>query len=466
MSKNISKSREIAFNVLNGVFSNKAYSTLSLRYSEQMQDANREDKALATEIVYGTIRNLIYIDHILSKFLRRKVSDMPILTILRMSAYQLLFLQGVPTYAVCDQAVRLAEVHGHSSHKGFVNAVLRNIIRSKDKIQAEHVDTQIAASMPDVVFDAYLKSIQEMYLSNSQPIDDEKARSLAEKAAFVTTYAQDVTVRANTLKISTEEFEQAMEDMGVQYKALSLMDGAYRLEKGGDVQLLVSGMEPGSFAVQDASSMMPPLLLDPNPGDLVLDLCSAPGSKTMLMAQHMDNKGRIIACDIHDFRLKLVDNMAKLQGVNIVETKCCDVSKEQLVPDGIADCILADVPCSGLGVIGKKPEIKYSVTQKDIEDTAELQLAILERQWPCLKEGGTLVYSTCTCAVQENIEVIQKFIDKHPDCQTVRTRAFGEVMSSAGRRVGLTHRHRGMVQIMPGLYNADGFFVAKLRKGK
>ena len=466
MEKSISKSREIAFNVLNGVFSNKAYSTLSLRYSEQMQDANREDKALATEIVYGTIRNLIYIDHVLAKFLRRKVSDMPILTILRMSAYQILFLQGVPTYAICDQAVRLAEVHGHSSHKGFVNAVLRNVIRSKESISAEHVDTQIAASMPDLIFDAYIKTIQEMYTSNGEPIDSETALSLAEKAAYATTYAQEVTIRANTLKMSTEAFEQAMEDLGVEYKALPLMDGAYRLEKGGDVQVLVNGMEPGSFAVQDPSSMMPPLLLDPNPGDLVLDLCSAPGSKTMLMAQQMDNKGKIVACDIHDFRVKLVDNVAKLQGVDIVETRCVDVSKEQLVPDGTADCILADVPCSGLGVIGKKPEIKYSVTQKDIEDTAELQLAILERQWPCLKEGGTLVYSTCTCALEENLGVIRKFMEKHPECQTVRTRAFAEVMSTAGRRVNLNHKHRGMVQIMPGLYNADGFFVAKLRKGK
>ncbi len=466
MSRNISTARQIAFNVLNGVFSNKAYSTLSLRYNEQMQEAERDDRALATEIVYGTIRNLIYIDHVLAKFIRRKVSDMPILTILRMSTYQLLFLQGVPTYAVCDQAVRLAEAHGHSAHKGFVNAVLRNIIRSKDKLQAEHVDTKIAASIPDLVFNAYTDSIQSMYTANGQPIDHELASQLAERTAFATTYAQEVTIRANTLHQSVEQFEQAMDELGIQYNALPLMDGVYRLEKGGDVQTLANNMKPGAFAVQDPSSMMPTLVLDPNPGDLVLDLCSAPGSKTMLMAQQMDNRGKIIACDIHDFRVKLVDNMAKLQGVDIVETRCVDVSKEQLVPDGTADCILADVPCSGLGVIGKKPEIKYTVTQQDIDSNAELQLAILERQWPCLREGGTLVYSTCTCAVEENFQVIRKFVERHSDCQTVRIRAFSEMMGTAGKRVKLSHKHRGMVQIMPGLYNADGFFVAKLRRTK
>lgn len=466
MSDKISKSRQIAYSVLSGVFANKAYSTLSLRYSEEMKKADREDRALATEIVYGTIRNQIYIDYVLAKFLRHKVSDMSVLTILRMSVYQILFLQGIPTYAICDQAVRLVEKYGHSAHKGFVNAVLRNVIRSKDQIRAEAVSPQISASMPEFVLNQYIESIQKMYNSKGESVTYETAVSLAEKAAYATTYAQEVTIRANTLKISPEQLEQIMDSLDIGYKTLPIMEGVYRLERGGDIMTLSDNSEPGSFSVQDPSSMMPPLVLDPNPGDVVLDLCAAPGSKTMMMAQQMDNQGRIIACDIHDFRVKLLEDVSKLQGVSIVETRCLDVSKEQVAEDKSADCILADVPCSGLGVIGKKPEIKYAVTKEDVEANAELQLAILERQWPCLKEGGTLVYSTCTCAFRENAGVINRFLENHPDCQTVRMRTFSEMMTPAGRRSKLTHVHRGMTQIMPGLYDADGFFVAKLRRTK
>lgn len=464
MCAGVSKSRQIAFNILNGVFSNKAYSTLSLRYNEQMQQAPREDRALATEIVYGTIRNLIYIDHVLAGFIRKKVTDMGVLTILRMSTYQLLFLQGVPDYAICDEAVKLVSSRGKEAHKGFVNAVLRNIIRNKDKLQSETVAPGIAASMPELVFDAYRNAVEQMYKTGTRLLTSEEATTLAERAANSTTYAQEITLRANTLKQTTAEFEQSMEDLGIEYAIVPLMEGAYRIKKGGDIITLSREMPAGSFAVQDSSSMMPPLVLDPQPGDVVLDLCAAPGSKTMLMAQQMDNSGRIIACDIHDFRVKLIDDMAASQGVTIVETRSKDVSLEQVAEDGTADCILADVPCSGLGVIGRKPEIKYSVTREEILANGQLQLQILERQWPCLKVGGTMVYSTCTCCHEENQDVIKAFLSKHPNFELVSIRSFSEMRSTVGKRASLTHRHKGMVQIMPGLYNADGFFVAKLRR--
>ncbi len=466
MHPGVSKSRQIAQNILYGVFSNKAYSTLSLRYNEQMQQAPREDRALATEIVYGTIRNLIYIDHVLAGFISKKVSDIWVQTTLRMSTYQLLFLRGVPDYAVCDEAVKLVQSRGNGAHKGFVNAVLRNIIRNRDKIQSDTVAPGIAASMPELVFDAYRNAVEQMYKTGSRLLSGPEAAALAEQAANSTTYAQEITLRANTLKQTTAEFEQTMEDLGIGYGIVPLMEGAYRIKNGGDIITLSKELPPGSFAVQDPSSMMPPLALNPQPGDVVLDLCAAPGSKTMLMAQQMDNSGRIIACDIYPFRVKLMDDMAASQGVTIVETRCKDVSLEQAAEDGIADCILADVPCSGLGVIGRKPEIKYSVTREEIQSNGQLQLRILERQWPCLKVGGTLVYSTCTCCHEENQDVIRAFLSEHPNFELVSIRSFSEMLSTAGKRANLTHRYKGMVQIMPGLYNADGFFVAKLRRSR
>ena len=411
-----------------------------------------KEKAFIKRVCEGTIERRIQIDYVLDQYSKTPVTKMKplIRTLLRMSVYQLLFMEHIPAAAVCNEAVKLAKKRRFQSLQGYVNGVLRTIHREKENI-----------SYPDREKDltAYLSVHYSMPPWLVEHFSGAYGQEACEKilAAFLEREAVCVRLDEGLTDRERGALFAAWEETGVQVEAHPYLSCAARLRRVTGIRRL-AGYEEGRFAVQDVSSMLVVEAADIRPGDRVIDVCAAPGGKALHAAQKLQGTGQVIACDVSAYKTeKIEENRARL-GLNNVTVKVRDarVRDDSLV--GQADILLADVPCSGLGVIGHKQDIKYRVTRESLTEIVQLQKEIITNVIDYIKPGGILMYSTCTMNPGENEKMVSWI------CETFgfsRVRMAGELPEALKAEA-----EQGMIQLLPGLHETDGFFFARLKKGE
>lgn len=385
------KIRQTALLILADVDEKGAYMNLLIDEKLKKEKITGRDAAFLSELVRGTVRNRIYLDYIIASYSKIKLKKISVLikNILRMGLYQIFFMDKVPSSAAVNESVTLSRRYGHASSSGFVNAVLRNALRGGELKLPEDKTEALSVKY------SYPLWMAERFISD---FGFERAESIMEAGNA----KAETVIRANTLKITAEELFSKLGDA-----ALSRDGNMITLKNSGSVSEM-EGFCEGLFTVQAKPFEKTAELLSVKPGMTVLDACAAPGGKTTYIAQLMENEGEIFACDIYEHKLKLIEDAAERLSVNIVKTHLHDASEvnEELI--GKCDRVLLDVPCSGTGIIRRRPDIKWN--RSEDEDFSSLQKKILEAQAKCLKAGGILVYSTCSIDKRENEEVIKAFL--------------------------------------------------------
>ena len=362
--------------------------------------------------------------------------------ILRMALYQILFLDKVPDSAAVNEAVKLAKHYGHVDK--FVNAVLRNILRGMDTIQ-----------WPDKTADPvqYLMVLYSFPQWMVERFIRQYGVEQAEQLCAWYNQPASLWIRTNTLKISRDALKAQLEQAGFTVSESRYTPEGLKIENAVNLHQL-EAFQQGLFTVQDESSMLVALAAEPMPGQRVLDVCSAPGGKTTHMAQLMKNKGTICACDIHQHRLDLIAENCNRLGITNVElvqqdgTRLTERWKEPF------DVILCDVPCSGLGVLGRRSDARWAKESEDIAGLCKIQKKILEQAAQLVAPGGTLIYSTCTIAPEENVEMVQQFLAGHPEFM------LDETLTDCW--LNMDKPETGYVQFLPFVDDMDGFFIARM----
>ncbi|MCB2297004.1 16S rRNA (cytosine(967)-C(5))-methyltransferase RsmB [Clostridium tagluense] len=441
----MNNSRLVAIVVIEKVINENAYSNIVLGLELNKSDLNDKDKALVTEIVYGTLKYKYTIDKILSSFIKKGFESLDsfVLNILRISIYQIRFLDKVPSFAVVNEAVNLTKKMSNVGAAQFVNGVLRNYLRDDAAVYYNEKN-----DIERLCFEySFTKALVKLFIKQYGIVTAEEILSgLNQKP--------DVTVRANTLKLTYEEIWGKLIENGYNIeKGYACLD-AIRIIKGKNIENNLLFNE-GSITVQDESAMLTAHSMDLAPNLEVLDLCSAPGGKTTHIAEIMRNTGHISAFDIHKNKLSLIKE--NLDRIGIINTTC-DVMDATIYDPNLlesADRVLMDVPCSGLGIIRKKPEIKWSKHIKNIENIVHTQRKIMENASKYVKKGGVLVYSTCTLNKEENEGNIDWFIENHPEFK-IQPVFYGDLKN-------INYSDSGYVTILPNEY-MDGFFIAKIVK--
>lgn len=435
--------RKTALKILTKTEEQDSY--LNLVFTEELKGTtlSSSDISFLKELVFGIFRNKILLDYIIRKnsSIRLKKIDPKILNILRMGAYQILFMDKVPDFAAVSESVSLAKKCASPKTVSFVNGVLRGITKNRmpdlNEIKDATERLSVKYSYPLPLAEFFVKTFGDR----------------AENLMASGNSAPDLCIRVNTLKITKDELKQKLDSLDITYRDTPYTDsGLYLFGATEEKRKKLSGL----FSVQDQSSQLAALSLSPEPGDVVYDLCSAPGGKTTHMAELMENKGEITATDIYAARLKSVDQLAKSLGISIIKTQVRDaqITDETLI--GTADKVLADVPCSGLGIIRRKPDIKYKEDITDFTELTQIQKNILSVGCSYLKAGGVIVYSTCTVNPQENINLIKDFLSEHPEM------ALEKIESE--HILGILRENEGYFEIFPDTHKSDGFFVCRLRR--
>ncbi len=389
----ITKSRLCAFNVLKKCAESRAYSNIVLSAELDRGSLSKEDAALATELVYGTISKQILLDFYIGTYSAKPIEklDTGIKVILRMSFYQLLFLNSTPDYAVCNEAVYLARRFYHKGAEGFVNAILRSYLRNPH-IDLPKDDTAYGLSVNYSVSKDIAKLVKDDYGIDA-------AREILKSISHM----PPVYLTVNTIKTGASLLASRL-------GAEIVNDTTLRLEKGNLAK--TEEFKNGLFIIQDIASSTAVEMLAPCENDTLIDMCAAPGGKSLKAAIMMNNKGKILSFDIHENKLSLIENSAKRLGVDIIKASRGDAAAFNEMLACIADKIICDVPCSGLGVMAKKPEIRYK-SLTEIESLYDTQRAILENAVKYLKHGGKILYSTCTINKKENQDVVNDFLSTH-----------------------------------------------------
>ncbi|MEW9667567.1 16S rRNA (cytosine(967)-C(5))-methyltransferase RsmB [Ammoniphilus sp. 3BR4] len=446
--------RSIALQVLIDVQDHKAFSNLQLNAALKREGLDRREAGLATELVYGTLSRLNTLDWILSKLINKPISKLEIWVqnLLRLSLYQLHYLDKIPERAVVHEAVEEAKRRGHKGTIGLVNGVLRNYSRRKEewvfpaqwpkfkKIALEY-------SHPEWLVKRWLSFFGEtdtigMCKMNNQP--------------------PPVSVRINPLMATREKVLQVVQEEleGAEIASSDIAPQGLLLKQVGNIAFS-QAYQRGMFTIQDESSMLVAHAVAAKPGMHVLDTCAAPGGKTTHIAELMENSGSILALDIHEHKLKLITANADRLGVTIIEPKQADARKlPSDLHKGLFDRILVDAPCSGFGVIRRKPDLKWQKQLKDIEEIAQTQYQILEQAARWLKPGGCLVYSTCTVDPEENSRLIHRFIDANPSF-TLDASLVTDMPPNLRQHF---HKSGGYIQILPHQFGSDGFFISRITR--
>lgn len=429
----IDKTRELALKILYKIDKEQAYSNIVLneQIKENYKNLNDKDIGLISEIVYGVTTWKLTLDEIIKKYSKIKLKKISpwILNILRMGTYQIIFLDKIPKSAAVNESVNLAKRYGHSSSSSFVNAILRKI-EKQDYQELFQINDNIeriskTTSMPEWI-------IKELLKNNN--IDD------VEKICKNSNIKPKITIRINKLKITKQEFITLLKEKNINYQETDYDDFLF-LDKVKNIENM-DLFKNGYFSIQDISAGLTAKILEPKEGENILDCCSAPGGKTTYIAEKMKNNGNIEAWDIHKHRTKLVEQNAKRLGIDIIKTDVRDATQFYEEYREKFDKILLDVPCLGIGVIKRKPDIKWKRKQEDIEEITKIQKEILFNCSKYLKKGAVLVYSTCSILKDENENIIYEFLKKNKDFEIVEN---------------------SLINISTD-EEKDGFFMCKLRK--
>ncbi len=419
---------------------NGAYSNLVLDSVLEGRSFSDRDKSFISRLFYGVLERRLTLEYVISAYSNKPLHnlDTSIVNILKIGLYQLLYMDSVPDNAAVNESVVLAKQSGKSSASGFVNAVLRNFIRDGKKIKFPENKTE---------------SLSIEYSCDpelTQKLVSEYSYDLAEDLLMSSVTPHKTYLRVNNLKIKADDLVKRFIDSDVSAEICDVTDNCITVENLGGIEKNALFLQ-GLFHVQDLSSQLCCKVLDPQPGETVVDICAAPGGKTFTFTEMMNNNGRVIACDLHKNRVKLIENGAERLGISIIEAFQNDAKIfSEKIP--VADKVLCDVPCSGFGVIRSKPEIKYTALQ-DIKRLPEIQYEILSTASKYVKQGGELVYSTCTLNRDENDGVIDRFLAEHSDFEPVNIlENFKNV--SQGYKATIFPKH----------FDCEGFFISKIRK--
>lgn len=438
--------REIAAEAMVQIMAEGAYNNGALRRLLRQNGAmSRQDRAFVTEVVNGTLRNLYYLDYILNTFSKVRTEKMKpwILAVLRTALYQMYFM-NTPDAAACNEAVKLTGERGYAKLGGFVNGVLRTAGRRKEEIALPEKGT---AEYLSVCFSHPLWLVKMWIAYYGFEFTKELCRA--------NNMAPDVTVRVNTLKTDKAKLRKALEERGVQVRD-GKMENALHLSATADLGRMDLFRE-GWFHVQDESSQAAAALLAPRKGERVLDVCAAPGGKSFTMAQEMENAGEIIARDIYAHKIELIEQGAGRLGIRNLRTEEKDAALWEREDAEAFDRVLVDAPCSGLGLLRKKPDIRLKKDGQEIDQLIPIQRRILDCAAGYVKPGGVLVYSTCTLSRKENEKNVQWFLEKHPEFSPDAAAPFlPEEM--------IVEKDSCMVTLFPHLQGTDGFFMARLVK--
>jgi len=399
---------------------------------------DRRDAALASRLCYGVLQNRMLLDYYIEQFLTGSIKKLQpvVLDILRIGMYQLFFLDKVPVSAAVNEAVEQGKKYANRSASGLINGVLRHAARERDTVTSPK-SLAVRYSHPEELVSLLRSSVGEDCLE-----------VLLESHNRIS----PTIIQVNTLISSDEEICSAFQEAGAAVEKHPWLDHAYIVSGYGNLEHMELFLN-GSFYVQDPAARLAVIAADLKPGMQVLDGCSAPGGKSFAAALAMQNKGHIISCDIHPHKIELLRKGAQRLHVSIMEPTLQDAS--EFVPqwEQKMDAVIADVPCSGLGVIRKKPDIRYK-NLSDLQRLPEIQLRILNNLCRYVRPGGVLLYSTCTILKRENEDVVKAFLATHPEFSP-------EVFPLPGNLQG---KHDGMITLLPSVHDTDGFYICKLRR--
>lgn len=453
----IDRAREVALKILYRVDKDNAYSNIALNevLEQNRENLNEKDIGLISEIAYGVTTWKLTLDEIIKKYskIRLKKISIWILNILRMSIYQIIFLDKIPKSAAVNEGVNLAKRYGHKSSSGFVNAILRKVTKKdyedffeiKDPIER----IQKTTSMPKWIIEELLNEGLEL----------EKV----EKICKDSNQRPKISIRANRLKTNPKELKEKLEQKQIKVEE-GILEDFLILNKVKNLEKLEEFKE-GLFTVQDEAAGLTAIVLEPKQNETILDACSSPGGKTTYIGEIVENNANILAWDIHKHRVLLVDKAAERLGIDRIKTEVKDASKYEDKYKEKFEKILLDVPCLGLGVLKRKPDIKWQKKKEDIVEISKTQWGILNTCSKYLKEGGDLVYSTCSILKEENENMIYKFLEKHPEFEIQKIILSNNNKSEKNNRNYFEKflEKDGFLQVYQN-EETDGFFICKLKK--
>ncbi|MBB6443788.1 16S rRNA (cytosine(967)-C(5))-methyltransferase RsmB [Bacillus benzoevorans] len=438
--------RETALDILEGIEKNQSYSNLMLNHAIKKNELDQKDIPLLTELTYGTLQRKITLDYFLAPFIAEKKLESWVRQLLRLTLYQMFFLDKIPDRAAIFEAVEIAKKRGHKGISSLVNGVLRSIQREGLPSFAEISD-----------------NAERLAVKTSHPLWLVKrwitqfGFEVTEEMCELNLTAPEMSGRVNLTRISREECLAMLEEEGFAVKASDAVPEAIICLKGNLANS--SAFQTGLLTIQDESSMTVAHALGAKEQQRILDACAAPGGKTTHIAEQLRGTGQVIALDLHEHKVKLIRDNAQRLGLANIRAEALDSRKvQEHFENESFDRILLDAPCSGLGVMRRKPDLKYTKNETDLLKLQDIQISLLESAAPLLKKGGILVYSTCTIDQEENQNVVKAFLEKHPEFEfdlTVKNRLPERIRG---------YMKNGELQILPQYMNSDGFYIACLRK--
>lgn len=430
-------SRQLALKCLVKVYKEGAYSNIVIDKQLSAGDMDARDRAFASALFYGVLERKITLDYNLQPYCSQKLKKLtpPVLAALELGLYQLLYMPHLPQSAVVNEAVEVVKKAGQPRAGGLVNGVLRSVIRGGCKINLPDTPAENRLSVMYSVTPETVKMLLESYGAEK-----------TEKFLEASSGKPPIYIRVNSLKTTAEELTSSLERQGVVVKAHPAAPNCLEIDGAGDVRNLKSFNE-GLFHVQDASSQLCAFCLDAKPGMEVADMCAAPGGKSFTIAQYMENEGNIYAFDLYESRVRLIKNGADRLGCSCIQAQQGDASSPVGKPKDL-DRILCDVPCSGLGIIRRKPEIRLKKPE-DNRELTQIQYDILSSAAGLLKKGGLIIYSTCSVDPVENMGVVERFLKASPDYE------LGSLPLAGGK---------GHITLMGESFDSDGFFIAAIRR--
>ncbi|MGD6899802.1 16S rRNA (cytosine(967)-C(5))-methyltransferase RsmB [Bacillus infantis] len=439
--------REAAVELLEAIEKNQSYSNLLLNSSIKKNDISSKDVGLLTELVYGTLQRKMTLDYQMEPFLKNpKKLESWVRQLLRITFYQMIYLDKIPDRAAIYEAVEIAKRKGHKGISGMVNGVLRSLQR------------QGARS-----FDSIKDRVERLAMETSHPLwlverwVEQLGFDRAKEMCELNLTAPLQTGRVNLVKAGMDEVLEMLEEEGYLVEASPVIPEAVKSRKGNLAHS--RAFKEGYLSIQDESSMLAAYALGAEKENHILDACAAPGGKTTHIAEKLENTGSVISLDLHEHKVRLIADNASRLGLSNIETKAMDSrTVQEHFDEGSFDRILLDAPCSGLGVMRRKPDMKYTKKEEDIMHLQNVQLKLLEAVAPLLKDGGTLVYSTCTVDREENENAVRRFLDSHPEFSGDHSLA--DRLPDAVKALAKDFE----LQILPQDLGSDGFYIASLRK--
>ena len=449
MTKAINE-REIVLEVLLEITEQGMYSHIVLRdVLNKYQYLEKKERSFITRVTEGTLEHMMEIDYILDQFSKVKVKKMkPVIrNIMRSAVYQMKYMDSVPVSAACNEAVKLAVRKGFGSLRGFVNGVLRNVARNLDQIAYPTEPLKrlsIQYSMPEWILNLWLKAYDS---------------DIVEQMLQAFQRETPLTIRCNLRMVTPKQLKEHLEAEGVTVKVHPYLEYAFHIS-GFDYLGDLESFQNGEFSVQDISSMLVSELAGPKEGDYVIDVCAAPGGKSLHMAEKLNGSGHVEARDLTEYKVGLIQENIERTGLSNVEA----VQQGALIFDetsvGKADIVLADLPCSGLGVLAKKTDLKYKATKEGADSLAKLQREMLKNVQAYVKDEGKLVYSTCTINPAENMDNVHWFLNQYPEFELI------DIHGSLCEELQKDVKENGCIQLLPGVHQSDGFFLACMKKRK